>query len=130
MKYFGYAGKVLKVDLSTKMAEIIPLDLDQAEALIGGFGLNNALAWDEVTPKTDAFHPETPIIFGAGPLGGTNAPGSVRLVGTTKYPITDSITSGAGSMGFASRLKWAGFDHVIIKGKAPNPVYVHIENDI
>ena len=76
MKYFGYAGNVLKVDLSAKMAEIIPLDLDQAEAVIGGFGMNNALAWDEVIPKTDAFHPETPIIFGAGPLCGTNAPGS------------------------------------------------------
>ena len=130
MDYFGYAGNILRIDLTTKSIEIIPLDLARVHPLIGGFGFNNALAWDEVTPKTDALHPDTPIIFGAGPLCGTNAPGSVRLVGTTKYPISDSITSGAGSMGFASKLKYAGFDHIIIKGKAPNPVYLHIKNHI
>jgi aldehyde:ferredoxin oxidoreductase len=129
MNYFGYAGNILRIDLTTKSVEIVPLDLDQVQSVIGGFGTNNSLAWDEILPHTDAFHPKNPIIFGAGVLCGTNAPGSVRLVGTTKYPISDSITSGSGSMGFASRLKYAGFDHVIINGKAPSPVYVHINND-
>jgi len=76
MDYFGYAGNILRVDLTTKSVEIVPLDLDQAQSVIGGFGTNNSLAWDEVRPKTDPLDLFTYLCE----VGGANAIGRVDMV--------------------------------------------------
>jgi len=76
-----------------------------------------------------ALSPENPVIIGAGPLIGTLAPGASRVVCTTKFPLTSAVGTASGSMNFASQLKYAGYDHLVITGAASKPVYLRIADD-
>lgn len=125
----GYAGRILHVDLSSGKSHSEELPEIWARDFLGGFGINNRLAWDLIKPGIDPLSPANVIILGAGPLVGTMAPGAVRTLGTTKYPITGAIASGAGSMSFGYELKQAGYDNLVITGKADRPVYLRIENE-
>jgi len=127
--YFGYAGKILFVDLSSGEVESKPLDMADAKLYLGGLGLNNKLAYDLIEPGNDALAPENPIIIGAGPLIGTMVPGAARIIGTSKFPLSGAISAGSGSMTFGFNMKRAGFDNIVITGKAEKPVYVLIEDD-
>jgi len=129
MDYFGYAGKELYIDLTDGVIEEKPLNLDMAVKFLGGMGIQQRLLYDLLKPGTDPYSPENPIIIGSGPLTGTGAPGSPRVMGTTKYPETGAIGSAGGAMRFGFMLKFAGYDHIIITGKASKPVYIKIVND-
>ena len=129
MDLFGYAGKMLFVDLSDGGVEERPLERADAEKYLGGLGLNNKLAYDLMKPGTDALAPENPIILGAGPLIGTMVPGASRIVGTSKFPLSGAVSAGSGSMTFGFNLKRAGCDNLVITGKADKPVYVFIDDD-
>ncbi|MGP3667348.1 MAG: aldehyde ferredoxin oxidoreductase N-terminal domain-containing protein [Candidatus Bathyarchaeota archaeon] len=129
-EYYGYAGKILHVNLTTEKVSTEKLNLDIAKKFIGGFGLNQVLAYNYIKPHIPPLSPESFIIFGAGPLVGTLVPGAVKCVVTYKAPyelyISNRITSGTGGRSFGSMLKWAGYDHLIITGKADRPVYLKI----
>ena len=79
MQWFGYAGKILFVDLSSGKIEEKPLERTDAELYLGGLGINNKFAYDLIEPGADALAPENPIILGAGPLIGTIVPGASRV---------------------------------------------------
>ncbi|MBI4287108.1 MAG: hypothetical protein HY671_01610 [Chloroflexi bacterium] len=131
MKFYGYAGRILRVDLTTGRVQQDPLDLSLAEAFIGGWGMNARLAFDLIRPKTDALSPEMPLIFGAGVLNGTLAPSAPKSFLTTKCPASGAISTAVGSGYFGPMLKWAGYDHVIVTGRAPQPVYLTIfDNEV
>jgi len=123
---YGYAGQNIHLDLSTGEIRKESLDPDLTKNFIGGFGINTKLAYDFIKPGIDPLSPENFIIIGTGALGGTMAPGSSRLAATTKFSETGAVASGNGSLNFASQLKWAGYDHLIITGRADKPVYVNI----
>jgi len=125
----GYAGKILYVDLTTGSISQKPLDLEQARSFIGGLGLNQKLAYDIAKPGTDALSPDNPIILGAGVLVGTMVPGAVKIFATAKLPLTGTFCTPAASMSFGGMLKWAGYDHVVITGRADKPVYLKIFDD-
>ncbi len=137
MKYFGYAGKILFIDLTNKKCEIEPLYSDDARKLIGGFGVNQKLAYDLLKPKTDPLSPENPIIIGCGSLIGTLTPGAGKIQLTTKCasPANQEGTKyfvGTGSGGsntFGLMLKNAGYDHIVITGRSDRPCYVKIIDD-
>lgn len=129
MDYFGYAGKELYIDLTNGLVERRPLNLDMAVKFLGGMGLQLRRLYELLKPGTDPFSPENPIVIGAGPLTGTGAPGTPRFLATLKYPETGAIGSGAGAMRFGFMLKLAGYDHMIITGKASKPVYLKIVDD-
>lgn len=129
MTYYGYAGKELYLDLTSGSIERRPLDLEKAVKFLGGMGIQLRLLYDLLKPNTNPFSPENPIIIGAGPLVGTGAPGATRVMATTKYPETGAIGSGGGAMRFGFMLKLAGFDHIVITGKASKPVYIKIVDD-
>lgn len=116
----GYAGFILRVDLSREEFCQEPLDEKIARDFIGGFGINNKLAYDLISPGTEPLSPENPIILGAGLLSGTLAPASSRVFATTKFPIAGAIGSACGG-GFGFMLKAAGYDHLIITGQAKGP---------
>jgi len=123
----GYAGSILTVDLSKEEIERRPLDEELIGSFLGGFGVNIKLAYDLIKPGTDAFSPENPIILGAGPLVGTVAPGSSRIYAMAKLPANNTLGwAGAGGMSFGCMFKSAGYDHLIIKGRAAEPVYLKI----
>ncbi|HEX75231.1 MAG TPA: hypothetical protein G4O12_01470 [Dehalococcoidia bacterium] len=131
MAYYGYAGTILCVDLTSREIEREPLDIQVATKFLGGMGLQLKQLYELLNPNTDPLSPENPIIIGAGPLVGTGAPGAVRILGTAKHPQTGAIGSGGGAMRFGAMLKWAGYDHIIITGKASSPVYLKIiDNDV
>jgi aldehyde:ferredoxin oxidoreductase len=124
----GWVGKILRVDLTTrKISETSTFDY--VPKFLGGRGLGAKICWDEVPPEVGAFDPENRIIFATGPLQGTLAPTSGRFMVLGKAPQTGPIESftrsGVGGH-FAPELKWAGYDAVIVQGKASKPVYLWI----
>jgi aldehyde:ferredoxin oxidoreductase len=129
MAYYGYAGKELYVDLTNRRVWDRPLDLDEATKFLGGMGMQLRLLYELLKPGTDPLSPENPLIIGAGPLVGTAAPGTPRVLATAKYPQTEAVGSGGGSMRFGFMLKLAGYDHIIITGRSSSPVYLKITNE-
>jgi aldehyde:ferredoxin oxidoreductase len=125
----GYAGRILRVDLTTGEHVAESLSSDEAHLLIGGFGMNNALAYRDLPPGVDALSEANPIVLGAGPLVGTMAPGSVRVMATTKQPMNGAVAAAAGSMSLGAQLKWAGYDHLVITGRSSAPVILVIQDD-
>jgi aldehyde:ferredoxin oxidoreductase len=130
MSLGGFAGTVLVVDLTDGVITREPLDPELARDFIGGLGLTVKLAYENLRPGTDALAPENPIVLGAGALVGTDLPATSRLFSITKLPTSGTIGwCGAGGVTFACMLKNAGYDHVVIKGKADRPVYLEIVDD-
>ena len=137
MDYYGYAGKTLYVDLTNGEIKTQKLDTDLAQKFLGGWGINYRLLYDYLKPHTDPFSPDNPIIVGTGVLTGTLAPASSKCAATMKLPIpTDEhkkkyivATSVGGTRRFGTMLKNAGYDHLIITGRAEKPSYLKIIDD-
>ncbi|MDY6958124.1 MAG: aldehyde ferredoxin oxidoreductase N-terminal domain-containing protein [Halobacteriota archaeon] len=131
---YGYAGRILHVDLSKEEIYEESLDEGLIEDFIGGWGINNKLFYDESTPKTDPFSEDSPIIIGTGALVGTLIPGASKIISTYRSPIVSKDkkhfidNSVAGSNRFGIMLKNSGFDHIVISGKAHAPVYLKISD--
>jgi aldehyde:ferredoxin oxidoreductase len=128
----GFAGSVLYVDLTHGEIRKEPLDFGLAEKFIGGFGLTVKLACDRIKPGTDALSPDNPIVLGAGPLVGTSLPATSRVYAVTKLPASETVGwCGGGGVTFGYLLKNAGYDHVVIEGRADRPVYLKIvDNEV
>ena len=129
MELRGYTGNILNIYLTNKNITITRQNTDDIKQFIGGLGINTKIAAELIKPNIDPLSPENYIIIGVGPLVGTITPGSSRTVGTSKFPATGAIASSCGSMSFGFQLKQAGFDHIIISGKADKPVYLLILDD-
>jgi len=127
---FGYAGRILHIDLSTGKTETEPLREDLAKKYIGGIGLGMRLFLDHSKPGVDPFSPENPLILATGPLSGTMAPtGGNGHAFVSKSPQSFGAGEAKSHGFFGSELKRAGYDAVIFKGKAEKPVYVWIDDD-
>jgi len=133
----GHVGKILKLDLTARKAEIIPTE--KYERWIGGLGMGNALFWDEVdkdyitdTSKISGFEPQNVICITPGILAGTIVPGNARTdvcgIGPESYPRPQFLHSNFGGY-FAPMLKFAGYDGIVVKGKADKPVWVDIRDE-
>lgn len=128
--YKGWAGKVLRVNLTT--GTISSEDtIAKYKDFVGGEGLGLKVLWDEVPAGTHPYSPENKIIYGAGPLNGTGIPHAGRLSITTLLATNPYFGAGTGHAGghWSSNLKFAGWDAVIVEGKAPGPVWICIEDD-
>jgi aldehyde:ferredoxin oxidoreductase len=127
-KYGGWAGKVLRVDLSS--GRISTEDtIEKYKDFLGGTGIGYKVIWEEVPAGTKAFDPANKIIFGVGPLAGTGAPCNGRTAITTLWPTCyPKALVASGHMGghFAAELKYAGYDAIIVEGKADRPVWLSI----
>ncbi len=127
--WFGWAGRILCINLST--GEIIkkPLDPELTRKYLGQAGINAKLLFDLTEPGIDPLSPENPLIFGVGPLGGSLAPCSGRFTVTSKSPLTGIFGDSNCGGHWGPELKNAGYDHIIITGKAEQPVYLWINDD-
>lgn len=125
----GYAGKILRVNLTAKTAKTEPLDLAQAQKYIGGRGLGTKLLLDEIDPAVDALSPENKLIFVTGPLTGTSTPTGGRYMVVTKSPLSGTAACSNSGGYFGAELKFAGYDAIIFEGKADKPVYLNIVDD-
>jgi len=124
-----YAGKILRIDLSTGKMEKQELDLDLAHKYIGGRGLASRTLYNEVPPEVTPFDPANRLLFTPGALLGTAVPAASRTTATAKSPTTGMFGDGHSSGHWGAALKAAGYDMLIIQGAAERPVYIWINND-
>lgn len=123
----GWAGQVLDVDLTSGAIKTYPLDEKLAHLFLGGRGLGARLLWDEVGPNVDPLSPENVLIFANGPLTATGYQTSNRFSVSTKSPLTGTVLD-ANSGGFwGMQFKKAGYDALIVRGKAEKPVYLELK---
>ncbi|MFH0897525.1 MAG: aldehyde ferredoxin oxidoreductase family protein [Candidatus Bathyarchaeota archaeon] len=128
-QFYGWAGRVLQVDLAKGKFVKENLDREFALTYMGGRGFTSRLQWDLVPKGTDPLSPDNVLMFSVGPLTGTLSPGSSRWTVAAKSPLTGGIGDGNACGTFGAELKWAGYDMIIIRGKAKNPSYLWIDND-
>lgn len=127
-KYGGWVGKILRVNLSTGRIWT-ENTIEKYKDFLGGTGVGYKVIWDEVPEGTKPFDPTNKIVFGVGPLAGTGAPCNGRTAITTLWPTCwPKALVATGHMGgqFAAELKYAGYDSIIIEGKADHPVWLSI----
>ena len=125
----GWMGTILRVNLTEKSIRKEAMPEALAHAYIGGRGLNARVLYDEVRPGTDPLGPDNKLILGVGPCNGTVVPGSQRFTATFKSPITGRYGDSNSGGSFGATLKYAGYDMVIIEGRAEEPVYLWIDED-
>lgn len=125
----AYTGKVLRVNLNTGSAKTEELNKQWAKEYLGGKGLAIKYLYEELQPGVDPWSEDNKLILMTGPLTGTIAPNSGKLAVAAKSPATGTILDCSIGGHFAPQLKYAGYDAVIIEGKAKMPVYLYIEDD-
>lgn len=122
------AGKILRINLTDGNIRHEPIE-PYITRFIGGKGVNLKLLFESVHKETKPFDPENLLLFGVGPLAGTSFPGSCRTDVTAKSPVTGALgNSGMGGY-LGPELKYAGYDHLVIEGKAAKPVYISIRDE-
>lgn len=133
----GWAGNRLRVDLTEGKATIEKLEPEYLRKWMGGRGLNSDIVYHETWEGMDPLDPANPLCFAAGPLTGTFSPLSGRTTVSALSPMTCSSrgtnvnSHGDTNMGgqFATYMKYAGYDQIVVKGKAEKPVYIFIDDD-
>jgi aldehyde:ferredoxin oxidoreductase len=129
MSNYGYAGKILRVDLSSGNITVVPT-AEYAERFVGGRGIAAKIYWDEVPPEVGPFDAENCLVFMTGPLAGFPGLAGSRWTICGKSPSTTphyfSYCNLGGSWG--AHLKFAGCDGVIVQGKSDRPVYLFVED--
>ena len=128
-KYFGYAGTILRVNLTEKKITKEPFPREWMKKHIGGEAVAARILYDEVPPEVPALSPENKVILSMGPLVGTLAPSSSSITITTKSPVTDMYSDSNAGGHWGPEMKCAGYDHVIFEGASKEPVYLWINDD-
>jgi aldehyde:ferredoxin oxidoreductase len=124
---FGYSGKILKVDLTNE--KITSESTLKYKEFLGGRGIHIKILYDELKPGIDPLSPENILCLGTGPIGGTLAPSSGRYNATTKSPLTGFLGDSNSGGFWSPELKFAGYDSVVLYGRAKEPVYLWIDDD-
>jgi aldehyde:ferredoxin oxidoreductase len=124
----GYAQRVGHVDLTSGTVEYRAIPEDWARKYIGARGLGVRYVFEN-GPQVDPLSPDNILCFMNGPLTGTDANMSGRMAIVTKSPLTGTVTDSHQGGWSAARLRWAGFDGLIFKGKADKPVYAYVHDD-
>lgn len=127
---YGYAGKFLRVDLSSRSTTSMPTEA-YADRFLGGRGIAARIYWDEVPPEVKAFDPENRLIFATGPLAGFKGVSGSRWVICGKSALTTPEYFNYCNLGgnWGAQLKLAGFDAIVVQGRAEKPVYLLIDNE-
>ena len=127
---YGWTGRILRVDLSSGETSLVDT-MKYVPDFIGGLGIASRIAWEELSPGVDAFDPENMLFVMVGPLTGTMASGAGRVevmgIAPEQRPPVFSRSGMGGHWG--PELKYAGYDGIIIQGKAEKPVYLWIHDE-
>ncbi|MDI3480542.1 MAG: aldehyde:ferredoxin oxidoreductase [Tepidanaerobacteraceae bacterium] len=124
----GYMGKILRVNLTNQTYTEESTTEELARNFIGGAGFGIRFLFDEVPAGTDALGPNNKLIFAPGPLTGTSAPCASRMAVVAKSPLTGAVGMCTTGGYFPAELKFAGYDALIIEGKAERPLYLWIND--
>jgi aldehyde:ferredoxin oxidoreductase len=126
---YGYAGKILRVDLTRGENTADTLSEAFLRKYIGGATLGIKYIFDEVPPGVEWSDPENRLFIGTGPLGGTSVGGSGTVSVATKGALTNGMASTQANGFFGAFLRFSGFDGIILQGAAPDWVYLYIHDD-
>ena len=126
---FGWTGKLLHINLSKGKAVADKLDAAMAKNFLGGRGFAAKILWDELKPGLDPFSPDNRLVFAAGPLTGFGLPSSSKLVVAAKSPLTWGYGDGNIGTFAAVQMRKAGYDAVVVEGKAEGPVILLVRDE-
>ncbi|MEM2466526.1 MAG: aldehyde ferredoxin oxidoreductase family protein [Candidatus Bathyarchaeia archaeon] len=126
----GWNGNFLRINLTKQKAVVKKYDAVFARNFLGGRGFAAKILWDELKPGVDPFSPENRLIFAVGPLTGFALPGSGKMIVATKSPLTGGYGDGNIGTYAAVQMRKAGYDAVIIEGKAERPTALLIEDNM
>jgi aldehyde:ferredoxin oxidoreductase len=122
-------GKLLRVDLSNGRIAVEAIRSDWRRDYVGGRGLAARYLYEEIDARVDPLAPANKLIFATGPLTGTPVPCGARYMVVTKGALTNAITTSNSGGHWGPELRFAGYDMVIVEGRAPKPVYLFIHDD-
>lgn len=125
--FYGCHGLICEVDLTLSQVNIIPLEKTLVENYLGGRGLATRLFIERINPRCDPLGPENVLAIATSPLIGSRAPTGCRGHMVFKSPLTGIIGSSNGGGSWANVFKSSGYDALIVKGRAPGPVYIDID---
>ena len=125
----GWTGKCLRVDLTAGSSKVEDIPQQWLTEYVGGRGLGARYLYEESDPGTDALAPENKLVFATGPLTGTPVPCGARYMVVTKGALTNAITTSNSGGHWGPELKFAGYDLVVLEGKAPRPSYLFVYDD-
>jgi len=123
----GYTGQIARIDLTKKEVGFEPT-MNYTQRFLGGRGINSWILFNEMDPEVAPLDPGNLLVFGAGPLVGTSVPSSCFISIGAKNVFTGGINFSHAGGHFAPAMKWAGFDHLVISGKAEKPVYLYLHD--
>jgi len=126
---YGWAGTILRVNLSSGEIKREALNDDLRLKFLGGRGINSRILYNEVKAGIDPLGPDNKLIFGVSPLTGTGLIQSGRCHASAKSPLTGILGDSNVGGHFGPEMKWAGYDQIILEGKAERPVYLWIDNE-
>ena len=124
----GWNGKLLRVDLTKGKAVPQKYDVNFAKTFLGGRGFAAKILWDELKPGVDPLSPENRLIFAAGPLTAFPLPSSGKLLVAAKSPLTGGYGDGNLGTHATVQMRRAGYDAIVIQGKASKPTILYIHN--
>jgi aldehyde:ferredoxin oxidoreductase len=125
----GYAGNILRVDLSNAKINKEPTPTQMARNFIGGRGFGIYLLTKEVPKNADPLGPQNKLFISSGPLSGLMVPGAGKCDFTTKSPLTGGYASASLGGHFTAEMRYAGLDCIILEGISPKPVYLFIDDN-
>ncbi len=125
----GYTGKIIRADLTTGKIKFDKITEEFCEKYIGGYGFAMKILWDELKPGVDPLSPDNILIYAIGPVPGTILPTSSKYGVFAKSPLTNLTGMSISSGSVGQQMKRAGYDMIIIKGKAEKPVYLMVDDD-
>jgi len=122
-------GKLLRINLTKGTFKEEKLRENFAEKFLGGRGIGAKIMYDEIGPDVQPLSSDNKLIIVTGPLTGTRIPGSARHIIHTRSPLTGVYLNTIAGGHFGQQIKHAGYDGLIIEGKADSPVYIQIFED-
>lgn len=129
MRYKGYAGRILWINLTHEKVRVEDFPEKLAERYLGGSGICARILYDLIKPGIDPLSPENVLMFATGPLTGTLFPQACRYTVAAKSPLTGIWGESHAAGHWAPELKFAGYDAIIFLGRASKPVYLWIDDD-
>jgi aldehyde:ferredoxin oxidoreductase len=125
----GWTGKLLRVNLTTGRSQVEDISAALLRDYIGGRGVADRYLWQELNPRVEPLSPDNKLIFATGPLTGTPVPCGARYMVVTKGALTNAITTSNSGGHWGPELKFAGYDLIMLEGRADKPVYLFIYDD-
>lgn len=126
----GYMGKILHIDLTDQTTQVHRPGEDFLKKYVGGVSLATRLVYDNTPKGADALSPENALCLATSVFAATPVPVGTKHAAAAKSPLTGFITDCLASSYFSATLRRAGYDAIVVKGKAEKPTYLFIDDDV